>query len=164
MNYASIQDLITRFSEQELIELTDVDLVAVQAPKVEQALVDAHAFVDGFVGRVFRLPLTGCSKPAPVPGNPGAVELVSPPQLARITCDVARYYLHDKLAPEHEVYLRFKAAERELLQISEGKINLSCPWGSTPGTLAAGDAPGDAEVHYGFSPRQITDDTLRGYA
>ena len=53
---------------------------------------------------------------------------------------------------------------REGRFIAEGKVVLSCPWGGVPGQLVAGDAPGDAEVLYGFSPRQITDDSTRGYA
>ena len=164
MNYATVQDMVDRFGERELIELTDPGLTTVQAAKAERALADAQAFADGFVGRVYRLPLPGCAKPAPVPGNPGAVDPVPPPQLTRVACDVARYYLYDDLAPEHEVYLRYKAAERELQAIAEGKAVLSCPWGGTPGTLVAGDAPGDAEVYYGFSSRQITDQTLKGFA
>ncbi|MBF9263604.1 MULTISPECIES: gp436 family protein [Comamonadaceae] len=164
MNYATVQDMIDRFGERELVQLTDPDILAVQAAKAQRALDDAQAFADGFVGRVYRLPLPGCSKPAPVAGNPGAVQLVAPPQLTRVVCDVARYYLYDDLAPEHEVYLRYKAAERELGQIAEGKAVLSCPWGGAPGVLVAGDAPGDAEVVFGFSPRQVTDDSMRGYA
>lgn len=164
MIYATVQDMVNRFGEQELIQLTDPELLAVNATKAERALEDAQAFADSFVARVYRLPLAGCSKPAPVPGNPGAVELVAPPQITRVVCDVARYYLYSDLAPEHEVYLRYKAAERELTQIAEGKSVLSCPWGGVPGTLVAGDAPGDAEVFHGFSPRSITDDSLRGFA
>ena len=164
MNYATVQDMIDRYGEPEMIQLTDPDILAVQAAKAQRALDDAQAFADSFVGRVYRLPLAGCAKPAPVPGDLGAVEHVAPPQLTRVVCDVARYYLYSDLAPEHEVYLRYKAAERELTQIAEGKSVLSCPWGGVPGTLVAGDAPGDAEVFHGFSPRRITDDTLRGFA
>jgi len=164
MNYATVQDMIDRFGTPELVQLTDPDLVAVQPERAQRALDDAQAFADGFVGRVYRLPLPGCAKPAPVPGDLAAVQYVPAPQLTRIVCDVARYYLYHDLAPEHEVYLRFKAASSELGQIAEGKAVLSCPWGGTPGALVAGDAPGDAEVVYGFSPRQITDDSLRGFA
>ena len=114
MQYATVQDMTDRYGERELIELTDSDLLAVQPARAERALADAQAFADGFVGRVYRLPLIGCRKPAPVPGNPGAVEVLPPAQLTRCVCDVARYYLYDDLAPEHEVYLRYKAAEREL--------------------------------------------------
>ncbi len=164
MNYATVQDMIDRFGEAELIQRTDPDILVVKAAKVELALADAQALADGYVGRVYRLPLAGCSKPAPVDGNVSAVQLVPPPQLTRIVCDVARYYLYDDLAPEHEVYLRYKAADRELQAIGDGKAVLACPWGGQPGTVIAGDAPGDAEVYYGFSPRQITDDSLRGFS
>ena len=164
MNYATVQDMIDRYGESEMIALTDPDIVAVLASKAERALADAQAFADGFVGRVYRLPLPGCIQLAPTLADPHATELVAPPQLRRVVCDVARYYLYSDLAPEHEVYLRYKAAERELTQIAEGKAVLSCPWGGVPGTMVAGDAPGDAEVFHGFSPRRITDDTLRGFA
>lgn len=164
MTYATAQDLIDRFGESELIQLTDPDLQAVQLGKVETALADAQAYVDSFVGRVYSLPLTGCVKPAPVVGNPQATELVAPPQLVRIAADVARYYLHKDFAPENEVYLRYKAAERELQAIADGKAVVSCPWGGTPGALVQGSQPGDAEVFHGFSPRSVSDDALRGFA
>ena len=164
MQYATVQDLIDRFGEPEMIQLTDPEIQSVQAAKVQCAIDDAQALADAYVGKAYRLPLTGCTKPAPVPGDLAAVQTVAPPQLTRIACDVARYYLYDALAPEHEVYLRFKAAERELTAIAEGKAVLSCPWGGLPGTLVAGDAPGDAEVFHSFSPRQITDASLRGFA
>ena len=164
MQYATVQDMIDRFGQAELVQLTDPQLLAVQAPKAQRALDDAQHLADAYVGQVYTLPLAGCSKPAPVPGDVHAQSQVPPPLLTRLVCDVARYYLYSDLAPEHEVYLRYKAAERELTQIAEGKSVLSCPWGGVPGTLVAGDAPGDAEVFHGFSPRRITDDTLRGFA
>lgn len=164
MMYATVQDMSDRFGEPEMIQLTDPEIVSVQVAKAQRAIDDAQAFADAFVGRAYRLPLPGCPKPTPLPGDVGAVTYVPPPQLTRIVCDVARYYLYTALAPEHEVYLRYKAAERELQAIADGKAVLACPWGGVPGLLVAGDAPGDAEVFYQFSPRQITDDSLRGFA
>ena len=164
MQYATVADMTARFGERELIQLTDPDLQAVQTDKAERAIGDAQAFADAFVGVAYRLPLVGCAKPAPVPGNPQAVERVAPPQLTRIVCDVARYYLYDALAPEHEVYLRYKAAQHELQQLADGRAVLACPWGGTPGQLVAGSEPGEGEVLHGFSPRTITDDEMRGYA
>ena len=164
MDYATPADLVARFGEQELIQLTDPDLRQVQEDKVLRAIADAQAFADGFVGSVWQLPLAGCAKPSPMPGALDAVQLVPPPQLTRVVCDVARYYLYDDLAPEHEVYLRFRAAERELQAIAKGDAVLACPWGGAPGVQLAGDQPGDARVLFGFSPRQITDDELRGFA
>lgn len=161
MQYATALDMSARYGEREMIELTDPDLVAVQLPRLELKLADAQAFADGFVARVYRLPIDGCAKPSVVPG---VVERVCPPQLTRIVCDVARYYLYDDLAPEHEVYLRFKAAEKELLAMAEGRTVLTCPWGGQPGTLVANDPQGDGEVFYSFSPRRVTDDSAGGYA
>lgn len=164
MKYATIQHLVDRFGELEIIELTDPDhLASVQPAKAERALEDAQSYADGFVGRVFRLPLAGCKKPAPVPDNQYAVEYVPPPQLTRIVCDVARYYLYDDLAPEHEVVQRYKAAERELQLIADGKSVLACPWGGAAGQIVAGEMPGEGECFWHFSPRRITDEDLRGF-
>lgn len=159
MQYASVQDLIDRFGEAELIQLTDPDAqAAVQTARVQRALDDAQALADGYLGRVFALPLAGCAKPVGV----GAVEYVPPPQLTRIVCDVARYYLYDDLAPEAEVYRRFKNASAELQAIADGKAVLGCPWGGTPGE-PAGAGPVAGETLYDFAPRAIGGDVSGGY-
>lgn len=163
MNYATAQDLIDRFGEAEMVQLSDPELQTVQTAKLERALGDAQAYADSFLARVYSLPLGGCVKPAPVVGNPQATELVAPPQLSRITADVARYYLWGDFAPESEIYLRYRAATKELEAIGDGKAVLSCPWGGTPGTLVQGSAPGESEVFHGFSPRRMSDDDLAGY-
>jgi len=164
MPYATVQDMIDRFGEREMIQLSGSEGEAVVAAPIERALADAMAMVDAFVGRIYKLPLTGCVKPAPTEEDPQATELVPPPMLTRICCDVARYYLYDdNLVPEHEAAIRYKAAERQLLAIGDGKAVLSCPWGGEPGTLVAGSAPGEGEVGYCFTPRRITDESLRGF-
>lgn len=158
MQYATAQDLIDRFGELELIQLTDPEQQAVNNDKLDIKLGDAHALVDGCLARVFRLPLRGCAKPVGA-----STEYVAPPQLTRITCDVARYYLYTDVAPEHEVAMRFKQATNELAAIADGRSVLSCPWGGTAGDSASASAV-DGEVVYGFSPRKVTDDDLRGFA
>lgn len=163
MDYASVQDLIDRFGETELIQLTDPDQQAVQAARVERALQDAQAFANGLLAQVYRLPLLGCVKPAPAPGAPHAVVHVPPPQLTRIVCDVARYYLYDDLAPDHEVAQRYKAAAAELRAIADGKAQLTCPWGGEPGETLASGALGDGQTYYHFAPRSVTEDVSRGY-
>ncbi len=163
MIYATVANMIARFGEPELILLTDLDNIppsTVNVVRVEVKLADACAFVDGYVGQVYRLPLQGCAKPATTPG--GAIEYVAPPVLTRITCDLARYYLHDDLAPEAEVYRRYKAALKELEAIANGNALLACPWGGSAGALVGADAQQGEEVSHSFSPRQITDD-MRGY-
>lgn len=159
MIYATVQDMIARFGEPEMIQLTDPDdQAAVQPARIQLKLDDAHALADGYLGRVYALPLTGCAKPVGV----GAVEHVPPPQLTRIVCDVARYYLYDDLAPESEVYRRFKQATAELQAIADGKAALMCPWGGEPGAPANG-AIGGGDTYHDFAPRQIGRDVSGSY-
>jgi len=166
MIYATAADLVARFGELELVQLTDLENIppsVIDVARVETKIGDACAFIDGYVGQVYRLPLAGCAKPLTVPG--GTVEYAAPPVLVRIACDLARYYLHDDLAPENEVYRRYKAAVRELEAIADGKAQLSCLWGGSPGVPIGADAQSaDAEVYYEFSPRSVTDDSLKGFA
>ena len=159
MIYATVQDMIDRFGEPEMIQLTDpAEQAAVQPARIELKLQDAHALADGYLGRVYALPLAGCAKPVGV----GAVQYVPPPQLTRIVCDVARYYLYDDLAPESEVYRRFKTATAELQAIADGRARLVCPWGGEPGASAA-SGPAAGETYYDFAPRSIGRDVDGGY-
>ncbi|MDR1890116.1 MAG: DUF1320 domain-containing protein [Zoogloeaceae bacterium] len=159
MNYASPEDLINAFGEQEMIQLTDRDNIppaVVDVLRVEQACEAAQGVVDGYVSQRYALPIVGCHDWR------GGADRVAPPLLKRLTVDIARYYLYDDLAPEHEVYRRYKSAERDLELIATGTLLLSCPLGDAPGQLIAGQ--GDLETRYCFSPRQVTDADLRGFA
>ncbi len=159
MQYATVQDMIDRFGEPEMIQLTDGgDLAEVKAARIQLKLGDAHALADGHLGRVYALPLAGCAKPVGV----GAVEYVPPPQLTRIVCDVARYYLYDDLAPESEVYRRFKQATAELQAIADGKARQVCPWGGEAGA-PADQGPASGETWHSFGARQIGADVDGGY-
>lgn len=161
--YATVQDMIERFGEQEIMHLTDPEGVAVQEAKARRALDDAQALVDASVGRTYRLPLAGCTKPSPVAGDVHATSQVPPPLLTRLVCDVARYYLYPALEPEHEVAVRFKSAQQQLAALAKGDAVLTCPWGGAPGILVAGSLPGEGEVLHAFSPRSMTDADLQGY-
>ena len=56
-------------------------------------------------------------------------------------------------------------AKQELLHISQGKATLACPWGGVAGDpLSADPQAGGCEVGYSFPARQMTDETLRGFA
>lgn len=165
MAYATLNDLVARYGERELIQLTDLVNMppsAIDADRVQIALDDASAVVDSYVGQVYALPLQGCAKPVTVPG--ADPEYMAPPQLVRITCDLARFNLYDDLAPESEVASRQKAALKELDSLAQGKTVLSCPWGGQPGTpLVSNAQTGGEDVAYSFSCRSITDETMRGY-
>ena len=165
LTYATIADMVRRFDEQELIELTDTTNIPpseINEAKVQAAIDDAVATVDGFIGVVYRLPLQGCAKPVTTPG--GAIEYAAPPKLTRWVCDIARYNLYDDLAPENEVYRRYKATLAELRSFADHGELLACPWGGSPGDLIGTDPlnPGGKTL-FCASPRRITDATVKDY-
>ncbi|MFM9902101.1 MAG: gp436 family protein [Polaromonas sp.] len=163
MVYARISDMVERFGEAELIGLSDRDDTGeINDSVLTRALDDATSFIDGHVGRVYQLPLLGCAKPLTTPG--GAVLYVAPPVLVRMACDLARYYLYTNVADEHEAVRRYKAAAKDLQAIAEGKTQLTCPWGGAPGNALHGDNLQAQEVFHSFKPRELNDDSLRGFA
>jgi len=151
MIYAAVADMLARFGQAELIELSDPDGGAVCAERIQVKLDDAHATVDGWIGRRYQLPLAGCAKPVSTPG--AEPERVAPAQLTRITCDLARFWLRDAAAEDSDVYRRYRAALADLQAIAEGRMLLTCPWGGSAGVLLA------QEAQHGFAPAG----DLRGY-
>lgn len=106
MSYCTRQNLIDRFGEQELIQLTDRDIVGVINDTVlNQAISDADAEINGYL-TAYPLPL------ATIPAN-----------LVRIACDVTRYYLYDVTVTE-QVKDRYDSAIKYLMQVAKGLISL----------------------------------------
>ncbi|MFZ2269044.1 MAG: DUF1320 domain-containing protein [Azonexus sp.] len=107
MSYATLQDLIDRFKESEIIQLTDEAGAGVVDPApVVLALADADAEINAaLVGR-YSLPL-------------GTV----PDLLVRIASDLARESLYAD-RPTETVAERAKTARALLLQIAAGKMRL----------------------------------------
>jgi phage gp36-like protein len=159
MIYATVADMQARFSAVELAQLTDPEGAVIDAARIQTKLDDAQAAIDGWIGQAYQLPLLGCAKPVTVPG--AAPERVAPPQLTRIACDLARFWLRDAVEQDSDVYRRYKAAMEALQAIAEGRARLACPWGGDAGVPATLT---DQDVRHGFSPRSITDADLRGYA
>lgn len=143
MPYATAQDLIDRFGEQELIDLTDKGITpqgVINALVLDGAIADADAEIEGYLIGRYALPL------ATVPGV-----------LTRIACDIARYHLYDDLATE-QVRDRYEDARRLLESIASGKVQLGLP-GSTGATPVAGSP----EVDTGTPDRVFSKDTLEGF-
>lgn len=112
--YATVDDLVSRYGESEIIELTDRDHQgAIDAAIAGQALDDANAEVDSYLATRY-----------PVPPDP------VPTLLARVACDIARYRLYDDAAPE-EVRKRYDDAARILARLASGEISIG-PAQSTP--------------------------------
>lgn len=107
MSYCTEQNLIDRFGEQELIQLTDrsgyqqIDLTV-----LNQAIADADAEINGYL-TAYALPLVN------VPAN-----------LVRIAGDIARYYLYAD-QPIPQVTQRYKDAIEYLKLIAKGTLNIA---------------------------------------
>lgn len=109
MGYATVDDLISRFGERELIQLTDRSTPPadqVDTTVAQPALDAAVAIVDGYVGAKYALPLTS-----------------TPALLVDITCDLARYRLFAAQAPDL-VTKRYESAMTMLRGISSGSVKI----------------------------------------
>lgn len=137
--YASQQDLIDRFGEVELIELSDradPPAGAIDANVVNLALSDADAEIDGYLARRYDLPLAS-----------------TPARLVKVASDIARKNLY-KDAPLDEVTDNYKAAVRWLENVSKGVVELD---------IAGNEPTGDTSSSPTFTApdRVFTSDTLK---
>lgn len=111
MPYAVLSDLVARYGEAELIQLTDrMGDGAIDAAVVSQALADAGAVIDGYLAGRYTLPLASV-----------------PPILVGYCCDLARSRLYTDTPPEN-ITKRADDAVKFLSLLGQGRINL----GSAP--------------------------------
>lgn len=123
MTYAGLQDLVERFGERELAQLTDeAGGQAIDAATVARALADADAEIDGYLGARYALPLTQV-----------------PPLVLRLACDIARYRLYDDGVPA-TVRQRYEDAVAVLRRIADGTVTLGVGAAQTPPAAGAGVA------------------------
>ncbi|CAD7055433.1 hypothetical protein RHAB21_00717 [Pseudorhizobium halotolerans] len=141
MNYATQQDLVDRFGEEELIQLTDrtnIPVSTIDPVVVDRALSDASELIDGYLKKVAKLPLSA------VPGV-----------LVKTSCDIARYYLHGKSADKDSAVTRaYNEAVNWLRDVSRGLVELSIDGGDAP-------AAGGGSVKAVAPNRVFTRDSLR---
>lgn len=123
MSYCTQQDLIDRFGETELIQLTDrpdPDTGAVTGAIVgavlDQAISDADAEINGWLAGRYQLPLA-----------------TTPEVLRRIGCDIARYNLYGNSVPD-PVRRRYEDAVKFLVQVGKGAVSLGIDPAGQAGT------------------------------
>lgn len=105
--YCTRADLITRFGEAEIVQLSDrAHSGAIDDAVVSQAIADAAAEIDGYLAGRYPLPLTDI-----------------PPLLNLYACDIARYRLFEDGAYE-QVVERYNTALRYLRDVASGKVQL----------------------------------------
>jgi phage gp36-like protein len=110
MAYATLSDLVSRFGEEQLVQLTDRNGSGViDQSIVDQAINDASALIDGYLSGRYPVPLS------PVPAI-----------LVGYACDLARYNLFPdaNLDDVNTVRIRQRDAIRFLEQVGQGKLSL----------------------------------------
>jgi len=141
MPYASQQELIDRFGEQMLIDLTDratPPAGAIDATVVDRALTDTDAAIDGYLGAKYQLPLTD-----------------TPPLVVDLALAIAIYKLHP-FAPNSKIKDDYTDALKTLLQISQGTVKLPIA-GLEP------EGKGSSGVRTNDRDRPFDADNLRGF-
>ncbi|MCR9218931.1 MAG: DUF1320 domain-containing protein [Alphaproteobacteria bacterium] len=139
MSYATQQDLIDRFGEEELLALADRDGDgAIDAAVVDRALADAAGLIDSYIGARYRLPVD------PVPA-----------QLVAAAAAIARWHLYAD-APHERVSEAYRATLAWLKDVAAGRADLDAA-----GVEPAADESG-APVFDG-APRVFSADSLRDY-
>lgn len=141
--YATLQDLIDRFSETEIIQRTDTTnrpATTIDQTVVDRAIADAEAMADSYIAKRYELPLAD-----------------PPPVLTGVVADIARYHLHDGLATKDSpVAINQATAMRWLREVAQGLVQLES------GGVAP-DQAGDSEVRTAAPDRVFSRDSLGGY-
>ena len=144
MSYATVLDMINRYPNRDLVQLTNEDptATAINATPITQALADASAEIDGYIEGRFTLPLT----------DPPAV-------LNRLTTDIAMYRMQS-LRPLHDLEdarKRYEDAVAMLIKVAAGELTL--------GLSADGQEPPIAAVEENVQgpDRVFSRKRLRGY-
>lgn len=109
MTYCTIQQLTDRYSASILVRLTDIDDVptgVVDTDKVDRAIADTDALIDGSVSVRYQLPLD------PLPAI-----------IVDLALQIAIYKLHTETASE-KITADYKMALAALDKISTGKVRL----------------------------------------
>lgn len=105
--YCSAQDLLDRFGERELIDLTDRSgSGAINEIVVDLAIADASAQIDAYLAGRYSLPIAHV-----------------PAVLVRVAADLVRYQLYGDQCPE-PIRQRQQDALKFLDAIASGKVQL----------------------------------------
>ncbi|VEE17578.1 gp436 family protein [Ectopseudomonas mendocina] len=112
MAYATLEALIKQYGLDAVLLVADRDQDGdIDADVVEQALADATAEIDTYVGAKHRLPLPAV-----------------PPVLERLCCDVALYRMSsDGGSLTEEKRQRYEDAVSLLIRIAGGSVSLGMP-------------------------------------
>ncbi|MCD1597865.1 gp436 family protein [Rheinheimera aquimaris] len=124
MPYCTVADMISRYGQQDMILLSWREGAAdgeINQPVIEQAIADATAEINGYIGGRYDLPLSQV-----------------PDVLVRHCCDIARYLMSGDRTPE-TVQKRYDSVISYLVKVGKGDLSLGlsqgCP--TEPGETIA---------------------------
>ncbi len=139
MTYATQQNMIDRFGEKELTQLTDrANSGSIDVAVLSRALEDADAEINGYLATKYALPLNS-----------------APLVLTRIAADIARYFLYDDRATD-QVTQRYKDAVKFLQNVAGGQVTI--------GVDSLNEAPAaTGGPQYDAPERMFTGETLADY-
>lgn len=125
--YASVADMVERFSEGEIITISTPrkeQLAGIRVDRVERALIEATGIADGYLRRRYAVPLTAV-----------------PPEVSGATMQVARYLLTQGSGadPSEPMRLAHKQAVTWFGDVADGRVNLEgqMPVDATSGAMAS---------------------------
>ena len=122
MSYITQQQLIDRFGEAELIQLTDRDgsVGAIVPAVLDGAIADTDGLIDAHLAGRYLLPLASV-----------------PRSIVRIAGTCTRYFLYADAKPE-SVRTEFEDGLKFLAAVAAGKVHLGVDALGLPATPAAG--------------------------
>lgn len=141
MPYATRQNMVDRFGEEELVQLTDrkdPPAGVIDDTVLTKAIDDASAMIDGYLQSRYTLPLANV-----------------PVTLVRTACDVARYYLYEDAFTD-AVEQRYKDAVKFLTALTRGETGMGLDSGNNA-------SPVTGTPDYQARDRVFSDDTLDSY-
>ena len=125
MSYATVQDFIDYFGDQESLELTNLDDPTAQTVNEEllrRSLDHAHAEVNSYLAGSYTLPLTQ-----------------TVPQILKYDeLEIARFRL-DKYRTREDVQQRYELVIQRLRDIAKGLVNLGLDQNNVEVEVVAGD-------------------------
>lgn len=139
--YCTIPELVDRYSERMLLDLSDrgdMAAAAIDAALFDRAIADADALIDGYLKVRYALPLT-----------------IVPRLVKDLSLRISIYYAHAHVA-EQKIKDDYEAALKTLREISGGTIRLDVEGAEPP-------ASGAAEVVTNDPERPLSAATMKGY-
>lgn len=142
--YASQEDMIARFGEAKLVQLTDraqppTDVI--DSPVLDAAISDASEVIDSYVAGRYQVPLS----PVPAP-------------VRRWCADISVYYLHSSGVPEH-IRTAYEDALAALKDVAKGTIQLQAAGVETSAPVATGGG----DIQQAGPRRLFSAASLRGF-